>query len=426
MQSDSPMLTSYQRRLLVLLSAATFFDGFDMYALSQVLPNLRKDLELSRDQGGLIVSIVHIGAVLAYFLVRKADEWGRRRVLLITITGYTLCSLLTGLAPNAPAFAVFQGLARIFLIAEWAVAMIYAAEEFPAARRGLYIGLLQVATGLGGILCASTAPLLLKTSLGWRSVYFVGAVPLVLSIIARRGLRETTRFVALTKDGAQKLAKTSLKEDLLRILRTPYRNRMLLLGLIWALTYLCTANVTLFWKEFVVAEHRFTDAQVGLSMALAAGLAAVLLPVVGRLLDRAGRRRSAVFIYGTAIVGVWFAFSTSGWSKLTLGLFLSMFAVASTHPLLNALTTELFPTELRGDAFAWSNNLLGRLGPVFTPYFLGLAAEQYGWGSTIRATIAGPLLALVILLATLPETSGRELEATSSLPPSSLSPPPPT
>lgn len=415
------MLTPYQRRLLVLLSAATFFDGFDMYALSQVLPNLRRDLGLSREQGGLIVSVVHIGAVLAYFLVRKADEWGRRRVLLITISGYTLCSLLTGIAPSAPAFALFQSLARVFLIAELAVATIYAAEEFPAEKRGLYIGLLQVATGLGGILCASTAPLLLKTSLGWRSVYFVGAVPLVLFAIARRGLRETERFLSLGKAGtagdahASRPPLPSLKEDLFRIVRTPYRNRMLLLGLIWALTYLCTANVTLFWKEYVVAEHHFTDGQVGLSMALAACLAALLLPLVGRLLDRAGRRRSAVLIYGTAIFGVLFAFSTSGWPKLTLGLFLSMFAVAATQPLLHAFNTELFPTELRGDAFAWSNNLLGRLGPVFTPYLLGLAAEQYGWGSTIRVTIAGPILALLILLATLPETSGRELEATSTL-----------
>jgi putative MFS transporter len=84
-------------------------------------------------------------------------------------------------------------------------------------------------------------------------------------------------------------------------------------------------------------------------------------------------------------------------------------------PLLNAYTTELFPTDLRSDAFAWANNLLGRITPVVAPPLIGAAATLSGWGPSVAATVAGPALALVLILVALPETRGRELEQTSAL-----------
>ncbi len=72
--------TSYQKRLFLFLSVATFFEGYDFTALSQILPNLRADMGLSEGQGGLIVSAISVGTVVSYFLVRLGDKWGRRRV----------------------------------------------------------------------------------------------------------------------------------------------------------------------------------------------------------------------------------------------------------------------------------------------------------------------------------------------------------
>src|SRR5687768_15498953 len=124
--------TPYQRRLFVFLSVATFFEGFDFIALTQILPNLRKDLGLDVEWSGYLVAFINLGTVFAYALVRYADRWGRRRVLTVTIAGYTLFSFLSGLSPNVFVFAVLQLLARIFLIAEWATSNVVAAEEFPA------------------------------------------------------------------------------------------------------------------------------------------------------------------------------------------------------------------------------------------------------------------------------------------------------
>ena len=125
-------MNSYQRKLIVFLSVATFFEGFDFMLLSQVLPQLEEDFNLSFSSSSTMVSIINIGTILAFFLIRKADIWGRKKVLNITIIGYTICTGLSAFAQTAVQFTVLQLIARLFLIAEWGTAMVYAAEDFPA------------------------------------------------------------------------------------------------------------------------------------------------------------------------------------------------------------------------------------------------------------------------------------------------------
>src|SRR6185503_19135240 len=189
--------TPYQRRLFVLLSVANFFEGYDFLAFGQILPNLRVEMGLTEAQGGLLLTVISIGTVAAYGVVRLADRYGRRLIMMVTILGYALFTGLTGLAQGPWDFAAYQLLGRVFLIAEWALAMVYAAEEFPAEKRGLAIGMLQAWSAFGSIVCAGVVPMLLKTAYGWRSVYFVGLLPLLLLAYARRGLKETARFSAL-------------------------------------------------------------------------------------------------------------------------------------------------------------------------------------------------------------------------------------
>jgi len=81
--------------------------------------------------------------------------------------------------------------------------------------------------------------------------------------------------------------------------------------------------------------------------------------------------------------------------------------------VLNAFMTELFPTEARGNAMAWSNNLLGRIGYCLSPLAIGELVGQHGWGVPLRLTTVFPLIALGLIFLWLPETNARELEDTS-------------
>jgi putative MFS transporter len=404
----------YQRRLFVFLSVATFFEGYDQIALTQILPEFRHDLGVGEAEAGLTVAFINGGTILACLLVRQADRWGRRRVLTITIAGYTLFSLLTGLAPNVWFFAIFQFVARTFLVGEWAISTVYAAEEFPAERRGLMIGLIQAFSTFGSIVCAGAVPLLLSLPWGWRTVYFVGTVPLILLAFARRSLKESRRFEALEpkeREGASILA----------IMRSPYRKRVFTLALIWAFTYVCTQTSITFWKEYAVAPApaagpHLDAGTVGLVITIAALGAMPLVFFVGYLLDAVGRRIGAVIIFVVMSVSCVAAYTLeSNLIAMIVAVLGAMFGVSAVLPVLNAYTTELFPTHLRSDAFAWSNNLLGRIGYVVAPVFVGLAARDYGWGLPVALTAIGPMIALTLILWKMPETKGKELEQTAAV-----------
>jgi len=402
--------TSYQKRLFAFLSVATFFEGYDFTALGQILPNLRTDMGLNEGQGGLIVSVIGVGTIVSYFLVRLADRWGRRRVLTVTILGYALFTALTGLSRNPYEFTGFQFIGRVFLIAEWALSMVIAAEEYPAERRGFVLGVIQAFNSLGSITCAAIAPALLATPFGWRTVYFVGIIPLLLLAYARRDLRETKRYSAYAAGRVERA-----EHPLTAIFRTPYRRRVLQMAVIWGLTYMCTNAVVVFWKEYAVNEAGFSDADVGWAVGLASVAALPFVFTVGKLLDGWGRRRSAILIYGVGTVFVVLAYQLKGFWVLTACLAFAIFAAIALLALLNAFTTELFPTDMRADAFAWSNNLLGRLGYVIAPVLVGWAAESVGWGNAVSTTAISLVLALGLLLWWLPETGRMELEESAMI-----------
>jgi putative MFS transporter len=405
--AEPSKLSSYQRRLLIFLSVASFFESYDFFALTQILPNLRADLHIGVRWSGSLVGFINCGTILAFVLARKADRWGRKPVLTATIVGYTLFTFLSGLAPNVYVFALLQMIARIFLIAEWSTSMVIAAEEFPAKGRGTVIGVVSAAGGFGAIVCAGIVPILLHTAYGWRSVYFVSLLPLVVLAIARRGLRETSRF------SEQSVPET--QESLFAIWSTSHRRRVIQLAAIWFLTYICTQNAVTFWKEFAVSERGMSDAQVGNAVKLAALASMPLAFAAGKLLDVVGRKIGATLIYASTIAGVIGAYSAHSAGALTVSLVFAVLGVNTVLTVLNAFTTELFPTQYRGSAFAWSNNLIGRIGYCLSPTVVTMLVPVYGWGPTLTVTTVFPLLALIVIWLVLPETRGRELEETASL-----------
>jgi putative MFS transporter len=115
------------------------------------------------------------------------------------------------------------------------------------------------------------------------------------------------------------------------------------------------------------------------------------------------------------VVGVLGLYGVTGKVPLMVAMIVAMTGLTTVLIVLNAFTTELFPTELRGDAFMWSNNLIGRVGYWLSPPIVGLLAEDGGWGPVVRATVVFPVIALFLVLSLLPETRGKELEQAAEL-----------
>ena len=285
--------------------------------------------------------------------------------------------------------------------------MVVAAEEFPAHRRGLAIGVVAAFSSFGAIVCAGLVPVLLRTAYGWRTVYFVAIFPLVTLAYARRGLKETRRF---TEQGG-----APAKRPLLHVWGTPHHKRVLQLGAVWFAAYLATQSTVTFWKDFAVTERGFTDAQVGAAISTAAVVALPLVFLMTRLLDVLGRRRSAALVFSLGAAATWSCYTLHGRAPLTVALVFGIFAASASSPILNALSTELFPTDIRADGFAWANSVLGRVALVLSPLVVGHLAGRLGWGPVVRSTAIFNLVTIALIYWLLPETKGRPLEETAAL-----------
>src|SRR5262249_57229373 len=107
---------------------------------------------------------------------------------------------------------------RVSLNPALAVPRVVGGEGSPATARGLGLGLLGAAAAIGAGMAAALFPAFIASSIGWRGLYFVGIVPLLIVGYLRRSLPETTRWAHL--DEAERRAR-----GLLRGLAPAHRRR---------------------------------------------------------------------------------------------------------------------------------------------------------------------------------------------------------
>lgn len=405
---ETGAFTRYHKFLLFLLSAATFFEGYDFMVINLILPDLGRETGATAQTLGYMVSMINIGTIAAFFVIRLADKYGRRPLILITILLYTFFTALTAFSRGLTDFVIYQFLARIFLVTEWGLAAVILAEELPAGKRAFGIGIVQCAAAFGAVLAAGIYPAVSSLSFGWRGLYLVGLIPLILMAWLRRDLKETGRWQKAREEGA--ISSGSGKE-FFAVFRKEYRGRTISLMALWALSWSALTAVQVFWAYHAINEVGWTQAQVGKSMTISytIGLSGYL--VCGKLMDMIGRKPTSIlFFLGGGAATLW-AFLSTGDMSMYIGVTFCVFFITAFLPICSTYTTELYPTHMRASAAAWTNNTVGRVGGVIAPGLVGqLALVLGGTGNGVAALAIGPIIAAGLILVFFPETRHRELE----------------
>src|ERR1700679_649946 len=110
----TPPFTKRQRRVFWIASTAGFFDQYDRALVSLALKQIQAGLKIAESHLGTMLSVIRLGYLLSLLMTPFADVFGRRRLLLYTIIGYTVFTGLIAIAPGERPFVVFQILARAF------------------------------------------------------------------------------------------------------------------------------------------------------------------------------------------------------------------------------------------------------------------------------------------------------------------------
>jgi MFS family permease len=406
----------YRRKLLFLLSSATFFEGYDNFVLSFVLALVLVDLGGTEAEAGWIRAIVGLGAAVGFLLSAQADRIGRKRLLLITIVGYTACAALTALSPNLAFLTGAQFLSQIFLASEWAVAITIVTEEFPAEERGRALGIVTSMNTLGGIavgLLAFTFSVL-PFDVTWRAYYLLALIPLVLIAIGRRSMLETERYAAVqATEQFRHLNHTSLLEPW----KQAFRSNVLAVGIVTFLRHAVAAAAAFWWAYYAQQEVGMSVSLSGLYLAAAGVLGAVGFIVAGRLMDRYGRKPVFLaYMVGTLVFGTWL-FQIHDRLVMLPVLCLAIFFGLGSVAVTSAFATEPFPTYVRSRAAAWCRNAFEIPGGIVAPLVVGILGDHVtgpigSIGDAMSLTTVALIIpAIWIAWRYVPETRGVNLVA---------------
>ena len=180
---------------LAVLLLAGFVTIFDLFVVNVAIPSMQSDLGASFAQIGFIVAGYELAfGVLLITGGRLGDRFGRRRLFVAGMAGFTLASALCGLAPDTGVLIgarVLQGLAAALLFPQ-----VYATirVSFDGADGRKAFGLLGMTLGLAAIAGQVLGGWLVHADLlgsGWRSIFLINVPIGAVAIAAARWVPES-------------------------------------------------------------------------------------------------------------------------------------------------------------------------------------------------------------------------------------------
>jgi len=179
--------SGHPRALLAVLLAAPFLSSVDATIANVATPSIRTSLGASGASAELIIG----GYLIAYATLlitgaRLGQSHGYRRLFLLGMAGFTVTSLLAGLAPDAGALVaarVLQGAAAALMFPQ---AMTGIRLTYDGRARARAIGWYAIALSAGAVAGQLAGGLLVDADLagtGWRAIFLVN-VPVCLAAVA--------------------------------------------------------------------------------------------------------------------------------------------------------------------------------------------------------------------------------------------------
>ncbi len=278
---------------------ALFITGFGtfliLYATQPLLPQFRQLFQVSEVMASLTVSASVLAvALVAPLIGLMADAVGRKRIIVASMLGLTLPTVLAGTSTTLGYLIFWRFLQGFFIPGIIAVAIAYISEESPGNSVGSIMAIYVTGTVVGGFSGRFIAGLV-ATHWGWRNAFFVlGAITLVSALVTWRLLPRAVKF------RRQRNASAAF-----RSMRSHLRNPQLLATYAVGFNVLFCMVGAFTYVNFYLADKPFCLGPAALGAIFGVYLiGALITPLAGRALDRVGHRRALVVAVGISAAGM--------------------------------------------------------------------------------------------------------------------------
>jgi DHA2 family multidrug resistance protein len=172
--------------IAVAVMLSTFMEVLDTTVVNVSLPHIAGSLSATIDESTwTLTSYLVSNAIILPMTGWLANYFGRKRMLLFSVTGFTIASFLCGLAPTLPLLIVFRIIQGACGGGLQPISQAVLLESFPPQDRGKAMGF----WGLGIVVAPMLGPVLggwLTDSYSWRWVFYINVPIGIASIIMTR------------------------------------------------------------------------------------------------------------------------------------------------------------------------------------------------------------------------------------------------
>lgn len=381
-------LTPQRRNTVIASYLGWTLDAFDFFILVFVLKYIAEEFHTDVPTVSVAIFLTLAMRPLGALLFGLAsDKYGRRITLMVNVLFYSLFEFLTGFSTGLTMFIVLRALYGIAMGGEWGVGASLVMETVPEESRGIVSGILQAGYP-SGYLLASIAFFLLFPVIGWRGLFFVGALPALLVFYIRRNVEESPAFLMRQEQG---------RRPFLSVLR---ENVPLF---VWAVLLMTAFNFFShgtqdIYPTFLETQRNYDSHTTG-AIAIVYNIGAICGGLFfGALSQQIGRRKAIVIasLIAVPVAPLWVY--APGPVLLAAGAFLMQFFVQGAWGIVPVHLNELSPDEVRGTFPGFAYQLGNLLASGNATLQAGLAAHwdgDYAYALLIVAAIVAVVVALL-------------------------------
>ena len=358
-------------------------DGADIGILAFTLSSLKQEFGLTNVQAGALGSWSLFGmAIGGGFGGWACDRFGRVRVIVLATGMFSILSGFSGLVQSYEQFVALRFIACLGLGSLYIATNTLMSEMVPTKHRTTVLAALMTGFTLGSLVITSVSAWIIP-SYGWRTLYLLTFLPLLLAI---------SMYFLVPEPQSWKEArarKLSGKKDTTKKAENPYKAifenpKHRIMFILWSMS-----SGLLLFGYFGVSNWlpSYLETELGIKFKeMALYMAGTYLTmmfakvVAGFMADKIGRK--IVFAFGTMGTALFIPIlvythtpENIGWLMITFGFLYGIpYAINATY------LTESFPTAIRGTAIGGAFNI-GRLGSVIAPVAIGYMAMHNSIGA---------------------------------------------